>query len=61
MEQVRKIGLPLKRQQEIINTLVYKGKIAAIKLYMKYADCRLVQAKTAVEKMANEIQPGQAS
>lgn len=47
--------------QEVVSTLTYKGKIAAIKLYMNYADCRLREAKMAVDKMSNEIEPGQAS
>ena len=61
MEQVRKLGLPPAEHQEVIATLVYQGKIAAIKLYMKLADCRLQQAKNAVERIGREIQPGQAS
>ena len=48
-------------EQEVVATLVYNGKIAAIKLYMKYADCRLRDAKQAVEKLALDIEPGQAS
>ena len=61
MEQVRKIDLMPTQQQEVIATLVYKGKIAAIKLYMKFAGCRLQEAKNAVERIGNEIQPGQAN
>jgi len=49
-----------KNEQEIIDALMYKGKIAAIKLYMKHANCRLRQAKEAVEKLSMEITPGQA-
>ena len=61
MEQVRKIDLMPNQQQEVIATLVYKGKIAAIKLFMKLAGCRLKEAKKAVEKIGIEIQPGQAN
>ncbi|MDX2247700.1 MAG: hypothetical protein SF052_13030 [Bacteroidia bacterium] len=48
-------------EQEIIATLIYKGKIAAIRMFMEYTECRLRDAKAAVEKIGREIQPGQAS
>lgn len=47
--------------EEVTSTLIYKGRIAAIKLYMKLAKCRLQEAKNAVEKIGRNIQPGQAS
>lgn len=53
-------NIPPKKEQEIISALMYQGKIAAIKIYMKYADCRLREAKSAVEKLGHEIEPGQA-
>jgi len=48
-------------RQEIISILVYDGKIAAIKLYMKHVKCRLSDARLAVDRIAEEIEPGQAS
>ena len=50
-----------KKEQEVVATLTYQGKIAAIRLYMKYAECRLQEAKSAVEKLSAEIEPGQAA
>ncbi|RMG18032.1 MAG: hypothetical protein D6730_23330 [Bacteroidetes bacterium] len=60
MENVRIKALEPERVDKVKSTLTYQGKIAAIKLYMKYADCRLREAKIAVEKLGQEIEPGQA-
>lgn len=48
-------------EQEVRETLIYQGKIAAIKLYMKYVPCRLSEAKKAVEKIGESIEPGPAA
>ncbi|MEM7373946.1 MAG: hypothetical protein AAF587_35470 [Bacteroidota bacterium] len=48
-------------EEEILATLTYKGKIAAIKLYMKHANCRPEEARKVVEHMGQEIEPGQAA
>ncbi|MEZ4776086.1 MAG: hypothetical protein R3D00_23130 [Bacteroidia bacterium] len=61
MEKLNSKALMPEMEQEIIATLTYKGKIAAIRLFMEYTDCRLKEAKIAVEKIGREIQPGQAS
>ena len=37
------------KEQEVIGTLTYKGKLAAIKLYLAYTGCRLTEAKVAAE------------
>lgn len=60
MENVRIKPLKPQSEDKVKVTLTYQGKIAAIKLYMKYADCRLREAKIAVEKLGQEIEPGQA-
>ena len=60
MQNVRIKPLEPQREDKVKVTLTYQGKIAAIKLYMKYADCRLREAKIAVEKLGQEIEPGQA-
>jgi ribosomal protein L7/L12 len=54
---------PLKNdlEQKVVRALIYQGKIEAIKLYMEYTDCRLGQAKIAVDKIGHQIEPGQAS
>jgi ribosomal protein L7/L12 len=41
--------------------LAREGRIAAIKLYMKFTNARLWEAKIAVEKLGAEIEPGPAS
>jgi ribosomal protein L7/L12 len=60
MENLQIQALMPEHEQEVMATLVYKGKIAAIKLFMKYADCRLSHAKIAVDRLGREIVPGQA-
>lgn len=60
MENLQIQALMPEHEQEVMATLVYKGKIAAIKLFMKYTDCRLNLAKIAVDKLGQEIVPGQA-
>lgn len=61
MEKMNIKPLRPEMEQEIIATLIYKGKIAAIRMFMEYTECRLRDAKAAVEKIGREIQPGQAS
>jgi len=60
MEKLRINALKPQREDKVKDTLTYQGKIAAIKLYMKFADCRLREAKIAVEKLGQEIEPRQA-
>ncbi len=47
-------------EQEVAMALIYKGKIDAIKLYKQHMKCRLQEAKDAVERIGNEIEPGPA-
>lgn len=61
MAHSRMKALASRKEQEVIAALMYQGEIAAIKLYMKYANCRLRDAKIAVEKLGQEIEPGPAS
>ncbi len=60
VEKVQIQSLVPELEQEVMATLVYNGKIAAIKLYRKYANCRLSEAKYAVDRLGMEIVPGQA-
>lgn len=60
VEKVQILPLMPELEQEVMATLVYNGKIEAIKLYRKYANCRLSQAKYAVDRLSLEIVPGQA-
>jgi|GEM_PF-5424833 len=48
-------------KQEVLNTLIFDGKIRAIKAYRQYVDCSLREAKNMIEKMGKMIQPGQAT
>ncbi|MEL6670654.1 MAG: hypothetical protein AAFR61_00620 [Bacteroidota bacterium] len=61
MDKSRVRHLQPEMRQEVILTLIYKGKVPAIKLYMKHTGCRLTEAKGAVERLGFEIEPGQAS
>ena len=61
MANSRMKALAPRKEQEVIAALTYQGEIAAIKLYMKYANCRLRDAKVAVEKLGQEIEPGPTS
>ena len=47
-------------EQEVATTLIYKGKIEAIKMYKQLTKCRLQEAKDAVERIGQEIEPGPA-
>jgi ribosomal protein L7/L12 len=61
MEKTQINPLRMQQEQEVITTLTYQGKIAAIKKYMKFSGARLDQAKMAVERLAQEIEPGPAA
>lgn len=61
MEKTQINPLKMQQEQEVITALTYQGKIAAIKKYMKYAGVRLDEAKIAVERLAQEIEPGPAA
>lgn len=61
MQKMRNLMLSPQKEQEVIGTLTYKGKLEAIKLYLAYTGCRLKEAKVAVEKLGQDIEPGQAS
>jgi hypothetical protein len=56
---VRKLQPAL--EQEVIATLIYKGRNLAIRAYIKASECGLEEARRAVDKLASEIEPGQAS
>ena len=49
------------QEQEVMATLIYKGLAQAIKLYQELAACRVEDARKAVEALATEIEPAQAS
>ena len=61
MDTRQRKSIQPQKEQEVVVTLTYHGKIAAIRLYMKYAECRLQEAKVAVERLSTEIEPGQAA
>lgn len=49
------------QEQEVVATLIYKGRLQAIRAYMKASGCAVEEARIAVDKLASEIEPGQAS
>ncbi len=55
------LRLEAKQEMTIKEILSREGKIAAIKLYMKYTESRLWEAKMAVERLGTEIVPGPTS
>ena len=61
MVKLQLSNLQPKTKEAVLNALVYEGKITAIKLYMKHVKCRLAGARTAVDRLSLEIEPGQAS
>ncbi|MDX1905916.1 MAG: hypothetical protein SF053_02710 [Bacteroidia bacterium] len=47
--------------QDVIAALTYKGKAAAIRMYMDYTGCLFPEARRAVFRIGQEIEPGQAA
>ncbi|MEL6845853.1 MAG: hypothetical protein AAFP02_21815 [Bacteroidota bacterium] len=47
-------------ERDLMDTLTYKGKIAAMKLYIEYTGARVKDAKYAIDRLGREIEPGQA-
>jgi hypothetical protein len=48
-------------EQEVIATLIYKGRMRAIYVYMSLTGARLEQAREAVDRLALTIEPGPSS
>ncbi len=61
MENTQIKPLKMQQEQEVISALIYQGKIAAIKKYMKYTGVRLDEAKVSVDRLSMEIEPGPAA
>lgn len=47
-------------REALMFTLVHRGRVAAMKLYKEQTQARLDEAKNIVEKLAREVEPGQA-
>lgn len=60
MRNIQHKPLTNKQELEIKKTLIYKGKIAAIKLIIKLTRCRVDEGKQIVEKIGQQIEPGPA-
>jgi len=45
-------------RETLQTTLIYKGKVAAMKVYKDRTSARLIEAKEIIEKLAHEIEPG---
>lgn len=63
MEKVYRRQLPClspELREAMLTTLIYKGRVAAIKLYKEHTSVRLTEAKELVEKLVQEIEPGPA-
>ncbi|MEM7657807.1 MAG: hypothetical protein AAF399_16905 [Bacteroidota bacterium] len=61
MVKLQLSNLQPQTKEAVLNALVYEGKITAIKLYMQHVKCRVADARTAVDRLSQEIEPGQAS
>ncbi|MEO1449860.1 MAG: hypothetical protein AAFV07_10045 [Bacteroidota bacterium] len=48
-------------EQTIVEALINAGKFVAIKRYIKETGCRLTEARIAVDRISENIMPGQAS
>ena len=48
-------------EQTIVEALTTAGKFSAIKRYIKETGCRLTEARLAVDRISENIMPGQAS
>ncbi len=63
MEKIYRRQLPSmspELREAMMTTLIYKGRVAAMKLYKEQTTARLFEAKEVVEKLAQEIEPGAA-
>jgi len=60
MAKMRFENLQPQFEQQILQTLTYQGKIAAIKLYIEHTGCRLREARQAIDRISHGIEPGQA-
>lgn len=61
MVKLQQSNLAPQVKETVLKALMYEGKITAIKVYMKHVKCRLTDARTAVDRLSLEIEPGQAS
>lgn len=53
-------NLKAQQKQELIALIIYKGKQEAVRRYMRYTSKGLNEAQKAIDKIAEEIEPGQA-
>jgi hypothetical protein len=63
MEKVYRRQLPClspELREAMMTTLIYKGRVSAMKLYIEHTSARLFEAKELVEKLVQEIEPGPA-
>lgn len=60
MRNIQHKPLTCNQELDLKKTLIYKGKIAAIKQVIRITRCRVDEAKQIVEKIAQQIEPGPA-
>ena len=60
MEKMQVKRLAAQHKAEVMMTLIYQGRMPAIKLYIQYTGCRVEDAQRAIERLGQEIQPGPA-
>ena len=51
-------NIQVEKRQELVFTLMYKGKVAAIKQYISLTNCRVREAMKAIDRLAMDIEPG---
>ncbi len=61
MKKVRFNPIERQLEQEIVEMLIQKGKVAAMRLYIDRSGARVREAKLAIDRLSREIEPGQAS
>jgi ribosomal protein L7/L12 len=58
MKKVQVRMLAAEMEAQVVHTLMYTGRLAAVKAYKHMTGCRLMDAKEAVDRLARAIQPG---
>lgn len=61
MNKVQVTSVAPHLEQIIVEALTSAGKFVAIKRYIKETGCRLAEARRAVDRISENIMPGQAS
>lgn len=61
MNKVQVKSVSPKLEHTITEALISAGKFVAIKRYIKETGCRLSEARLAVDRISDNIMPGQAS